>query len=225
MNKKHVITLLLIVLSVGIICIFIPRSPSSQHEPQGAQSDPLPQQTATTPSRADNMRQASVVNTLAANENKHPNKEPTHIETQVVNLGGEAINYTGPVPEQYSEYNYDFISLNKEALFSLTSDGLFTLTIPKESAQIELKANVINKTDMGTSIAAGSIDTSNPNSAVITYDAEKNIFGNITTENGKYVLVSNGKFSALIDANTFYHKPSKPLDDTVSSNTHKQGKE
>lgn len=131
------------------------------------------------------------------------------------NLGGEITRFDGVPPEQYSKYEYEFINFNKEDLISLKKGDLFSLYIHKESTNLNLKADSIDKSTYATSIVANELDETSGNSATISYDSNNNVFGDIRTTNGQYVLIANDKFSALIDAKTFYYQPKKPVDDVV----------
>lgn len=231
-NNKQFKILILIAILVSIIGFYSFWSNNSNIK-ENANNQPQKQNSIEIHEQADSIKSEDVHKKtiqlqnkkITQPQNKKTGMNDTSENEQITSLGGEVVNYGGEIPEQYSEYEYDFISIDKDALFSLTTNSFFTIQIPKESTRIELKIDVINKTDMGTSIVASGVDTSNPNGAVITYDSNKTIFGDITTENGKYVLVANGDFAALIDAKTFYHRPTNPLDDTMSSKNDTQGKE
>lgn len=141
--------------------------------------------------------------------------EQTLQTTKTYNLGGEIARFDGKPPEQYSKYEYEFINFNKEDLLSLKKGDLFSLYIPKESTRLNLKTDSIDRSTYATSIVANELDETSGNSATISYDSNNNVFGDIRTTNGQYVLIANDKFSALIDAKTFYYQPKNPVDDVV----------
>lgn len=132
----------------------------------------------------------------------------SNLDAEPVMLGGDSADYGSNYPEAFEKYDYEPITLNPDALFNIELGQKLTFSIPQEATTEDYQVVAKDVSQGMTSITAKpSPDTSNR--MVLTVAENGDVFGEVITTDNTYVLIGNQEFSVLIDADTFYRKPTE----------------